>query len=67
MIRPLRLPALALALLLGGCATFSEDGGTRNVNDALTARGVTQQSPWLKKDADAARAADDVRKLLAQP
>lgn len=67
MIRLLRWPALALALLLGGCATFSEDGGTRNINDALAARGITQQVPWLKNDVDAAQAADAVRKLLAQP
>lgn len=55
------------ALLLGGCATFSDDGGTRNVNEALSARGVTQQAPWIKNDADAARAGDQVRTLLAQP
>jgi outer membrane protein TolC len=62
----LRWPMLAFALLLGGCATFSEDSGTHHVRDALAARGVTQQAPWLKNDADAARASDAVRKLLAQ-
>lgn len=55
------------ALLLGGCATFSDDGGTRNVNEALNSRGITQQAPWIKSDADAARAGDQVRELLAQP
>lgn len=59
--------AAVAALLLGGCATFSEDGGTRKVNDALGTRGVTQQAPWIKNDADAARAGDQVRALLAQP
>lgn len=59
--------AAITALLLGGCATFSDDGGTRNVNEALNARGVTQQAPWIKNDADAARAGDQVRALLAQP
>lgn len=59
--------AAVVALLLGGCATFSEDGGTRNVSDALNARGVTQQAPWIKSEADADRAAGQVRKLLAQP
>lgn len=63
----LRWPAIALALLLGGCATFSEDGGTRKVDDALAARGVAQQAPWLRNDDAAARAADTVKKLLAQP
>ncbi|MBX3652300.1 MAG: TolC family protein [Burkholderiales bacterium] len=57
----------AMALLLGGCTTFSEDGGTRNVSEALTARGLSQQAPWIKSEADADRAADEVRKLLAQP
>ncbi|RPJ47096.1 MAG: TolC family protein [Betaproteobacteria bacterium] len=55
------------ALLLGGCATFSDDGGTRNVNEALNSRGITQQAPWIKNDADAVRAGDQVRTLLAQP
>lgn len=67
MIRPRRWSPLMFALLLGGCATFSEDGGTRNINDALATRGVTQQSAWLKTDADAARAADATKRLLAQP
>jgi outer membrane protein TolC len=64
---PLRWPTLALALLLGACSTFSEDGGTRSVSDALATRGVTQQAPWIKNDDDAVRAADAVQKLLAQP
>ena len=57
----------ATVLLLGGCASFSEDGGTRQVGDALAARGLTQQAPWIRSDAEADRAADAVRKLLAQP
>lgn len=56
-----------VALLLGGCASFSKDGGTDNVNAALTARGITQQAPWFKSDADSTRAGDQVRALLAQP
>jgi len=55
------------ALLLGGCATFSEDGGTRNVDAALSARGVKQQAPWIRNDDDAARTGIQVRALLAQP
>jgi outer membrane protein TolC len=61
------LCAAALTMLVGGCATFSEDGGTRDVNAALASRGLTQQAPWIRNDADADRAADAVRKLLAQP
>lgn len=60
--------AIALAaLLLSGCATFSGDGGTGKVNDALSQRGITQPAPWIKSEADADRAVDAVRKLLAQP
>jgi len=59
--------AAVAALLLGGCATFSEDGGTGKVNEALNSRGITQQAPWIKNDADAMRAGDQVRALLAQP
>jgi outer membrane protein TolC len=59
--------SIAALLLLGGCASFSKDGGTDNVNAALSVRGITQQAPWLKNDADAARAANQVRALLAQP
>jgi len=61
------LMVLGCALLLGGCATFSEDGGTGNVNDALAARGLPQAAPWIRNEADAARADAEVRKLLAQP
>src|SRR3990167_4929498 len=55
------------ALLLGGCATSSEDGGRRNVDAALSARGVKQQAPWIRNDDDAARTGIQVRALLAQP
>ena len=43
------------ALLLGGCATFSGDGGTGEVNAALQARGITQQAAWIRSEADADR------------
>lgn len=55
------------AVLLGGCATLSGDGGTDNIHDALAARGIAQQTPWIKNEDDAVRAADAVRKLLTQP
>lgn len=61
-----KLMLAATALLLGGCASFSEDGGTRQIGDALAARGLSQQAPWIRSDADADRAAGAVRKLLAQ-
>jgi len=61
------LMAAFVVFLLGGCASFSEDGGTRQVNDALRTRGITQQAPWIKNQDDATRAGDQVRALLAQP
>ena len=67
MNTPQKFMIAATVLLLGGCASFSEDGGTRQVGDALAARGLTQQAPWIRSDAEADRAADAVRKLLAQP
>jgi outer membrane protein TolC len=63
----LRGAIVVFSLLLGGCATLSEDGGTNNVGKALAERGLAQQAPWLKSDADATEAADVTRKLLAQP
>jgi len=62
-----RLTAAAAVLLLGGCAAFSDDGGARGVGDALNSRGITQPAPWIKSEADAGRAADALRRLLAQP
>jgi outer membrane protein TolC len=61
------LAIAAAALLFGGCATFSGDGGTGEVNAALQARGITQQAPWIRSETDADSAATEVRKLLAQP
>ncbi len=57
----------AAALLLGGCAVFSEDGGTGKIGEALAARGLGQQTPWIRSEAEADRAAKALRKLLAQP
>lgn len=58
---------LATVLLLGGCATFSEDGGTTAVNDALASRGLQQPAPWIRSAGEAERAATETGKLLAQP
>ncbi len=63
-----RLSALlATVLLLGGCASFSEDGGTTAVNEALTSRGLQQPAPWIRSPGEAERAAVETGKLLAQP
>jgi outer membrane protein TolC len=66
--RPRRALAVAtLAMVLGGCATFSTDGGFGAVQTAVSDRGVTQELRRLKSDADAAQAAATVKKLLASP
>jgi outer membrane protein TolC len=66
----MRAPALIAAvatLLLGGCATFSEDGGTLGVNEALQVRGLQQTAPWIRSEAEAEHAAREVGQLLSQP
>ena len=56
---------LGLALL-GGCASFSPDGGFGKVESITQERmGVTPQR--VKTEADAARVADEVKRLLAGP
>jgi outer membrane protein TolC len=63
----MRIPPLAfMALLVGGCASFSPDGGFGSVNDSVKSRGG-RDAVWIRseKDADSARAR--VRELLAQP
>lgn len=58
---------LILAVLLGGCATFSPDGGMSAVTTVVRERGVTQQTRWIRTDKDAADVRGDVKKLLAAP
>lgn len=58
---------LFFAVLLGGCATFSPDGGMSEVATAVRERGVTQQTRWIRTDKDAADVRSDVKKLLAMP
>jgi outer membrane protein TolC len=54
-------------VLLGGCATFSKDGGFGAVESAARERGLKQDVKWLKTDSDASEARAAVRKLLASP
>ncbi len=67
MTRFHRLLFAGLLLTLGGCATFSEDGGTGAINQSLAERGVQQRPGWIKNDQDAARVRDRVAALLKQP
>jgi hypothetical protein len=52
-----RSPRVFAALLtlafLGGCATFSADGGLESVQTAGKERGLAQNVTWLKTDKDA--------------
>ncbi|MFM2086398.1 MAG: hypothetical protein RLZZ237_1267, partial [Pseudomonadota bacterium] len=56
-----KLSALALALLLSGCASFSQDGGLQEVSALTSAR--VGQSTTLARQADDAQ----LTQLLSQP
>jgi outer membrane protein TolC len=60
--------ALALAaVFLGGCATFSRDGGFGAVETAARERGVMQEIKWIKSNEDAEQVRETIRKLLSEP
>ena len=59
--------ALLTLAFLGGCATFSTDGGLESVQKAGKERGLAQNVAWLKTDKDAETARSTVKKLLAAP
>ncbi|MEK6593675.1 MAG: TolC family protein [Pseudomonadota bacterium] len=58
--------ALSL-ILLGGCATLSQDGGFGAVQTATRERGLGQDAKWIKTEQDADSARTTVKKLLAAP
>ena len=51
---------------LGGCATFSQDGGFSPVESTAKAR-LNKEVHWIKSDADADTAQAMVKTLLANP
>lgn len=57
---------LLAALVLSGCATFSEDGGFGTVQTAVRER-IGQQAHWVRSDDDAKTVRARVKELLAQP
>ena len=61
-----RLLAVALALALGACATFSEDGGFGAVQQ-VTKERLGQDAKWQRSDADREAVARIVREKLAAP
>ena len=67
--RPLRwqLPAaLAALLVLGGCASFSPDGGFATVEQTAKAR-LGADVRWARSDSDQSAMAQRVDELLAKP
>lgn len=64
---PPRWPALLLGVaFLGGCASFSPDGGLDTVAELSRERIGLAPEP-LRGEADVARVAEEVGRLLAQP
>src|SRR3989304_4578097 len=58
-----RTRTLALVLsaaFLGGCATFSEDGGFGNV-EILTRERIGQAAKWIKNERDAGQRSEERR------
>ena len=66
MIANARIAVAALAAFLGGCSTFSKDGGFDAVNAAVKAR-TGQEVAWVRDAKTEASTADEVAKLLAEP
>jgi len=62
---PRVITGVLAAALLGGCATFSEDGGFDTVS-AETRSALGAEARWLEDDAARAAARDEVRRLIAQ-
>jgi outer membrane protein TolC len=58
---------LAIAMLLGGCATLSQDGGFAFVNTATKERGLKQEAKWNRTGKDAEQAREAVNRLLESP
>jgi outer membrane protein TolC len=60
-----RTAGLLVALALAGCTTLSPDGGFDEVAQIAKER-LGKDVLWQRTDDDAARAADDVKRLLAR-
>jgi len=63
----MRFPAIALvALLAGGCASLSPDGGFGTVSDSVKSR-TGREALWVRSEKEADSVRSRVRELLAQP
>jgi len=66
LTQPLRPVAIAASMLfLGGCASFSADGGFSSAQ-SLTKERIGQEIKWVKNDEDAASVAKTIEPLLAK-
>ncbi len=64
---PLRATVFSLAVAtLGGCATFSQDGGFDAVG-SLAKERIGKEVKWVKSDADAMTVDATVKQLLSKP
>ena len=59
-----RILLLATIAALGGCATFSQDGGFDAVRSSVTER-LAQEVKWVRSDADAEHVQATVKRLVA--
>ena len=65
---PVRAVSVVVVIMfLGGCTTFSADGGFGAVGSAAKERGLKQEIKWVKSDKDAEAVRATVKKLLASP
>ena len=65
-IRPKMLVVALGVLLLGGCATFSADGGFKSVTTLAKDR-INKDVTWVRADSDADTVQTTVGKLLVSP
>jgi len=63
---PRSLLTAATLVFIGGCATFSPDGGFSVVEEALQTR-TGEQAKWVRSETDAGAVAAEVKRLLAAP
>ena len=59
-----RILLFATIAVLGGCATFSQDGGFDAVQSSVTAR-LGKEVKWVRSDADAEQVQATVKRLVA--
>lgn len=61
------LTIAACVLIMGGCSTFSADGGFGAVGSAAQERGLKQEVKWIRTDKDARAVQATLKQLLASP